>query len=341
MIRWPIPGEWLAVLVVLLSCATASAQGDGAQNKSDKALARALFEDGRALMNEGDLDEACPKLAESFRLSPGGGTLLNLALCHEKQGKLATAWTEFNDALARAKRDDKPERVTFAEQHIEDLEPRLNRVTIELASGADLDGLTLTHNGAELTDAIVGTSFPVDGGRHVITASAPGRKAWKTTFELEPEGERREIVIPVLELAPDEGSGPSPKEDEAMAEASDDGSMQRTIGLVIGGVGIAATLVGTVFGVRALSLRGESDDKCGDGDACPDTPEGREGLAANEDAQLSASVANGLIFPGLGLIGVGLVVLLTAPSDDGDEDGAWITPHLSPTHAGVVLSGRF
>ena len=47
----------------------------------DAIMAEALFREGRALMDAGNYDSACPKLAESYSQDPATGTLLALALC--------------------------------------------------------------------------------------------------------------------------------------------------------------------------------------------------------------------------------------------------------------------
>ena len=56
------------------------------------------------------IHEACLKFEESQRLDPSGGTILNLASCHEREGRLARAWSEFSDAATMAIRDGKHER---------------------------------------------------------------------------------------------------------------------------------------------------------------------------------------------------------------------------------------
>src|SRR5262245_5300846 len=58
----------------------------------DPAAAEARFREARALLQENRVSEACAKFAESNRLDPSSGTLLNLANCHKTEGKLATAW---------------------------------------------------------------------------------------------------------------------------------------------------------------------------------------------------------------------------------------------------------
>ena len=54
--------------------------------------ARALFDEGRRLMGEGSFTEACARFSESYGREASSGTLLNLALCHEKEGKTAKSY---------------------------------------------------------------------------------------------------------------------------------------------------------------------------------------------------------------------------------------------------------
>jgi hypothetical protein len=73
---------------------------DGRAVGGDKSLATQLFRRGATWSTRGAFREGCRKLEESQRLDPGGGTLLNVALCHEKEGRTATAWAEFTEASA-------------------------------------------------------------------------------------------------------------------------------------------------------------------------------------------------------------------------------------------------
>lgn len=85
----------VATVLTLGLLSPASAHAQSSSSGEIVAAARALFDDGKRLMLEKRWDEACPKLAESQRLDPGGGTILALALCYEGTGKTATAWATF------------------------------------------------------------------------------------------------------------------------------------------------------------------------------------------------------------------------------------------------------
>jgi hypothetical protein len=84
-----------ALLGAILLSGSASAQ-----TSSDKAAAQALFDAGKRLLSERKYAEACPKLAESQRLDPAPGTLMNLADCYEKAGLTASAWATWLEAAA-------------------------------------------------------------------------------------------------------------------------------------------------------------------------------------------------------------------------------------------------
>src|SRR4051812_11324452 len=101
----------LFVLAALgFASATAQAQSD------DSAMAQSLFDQAKELMASGRPAEACPKFAESQRLDPRSGTLINLANCYEQTARLASAWSKYIEAATSAKASGNQEREAVARE---------------------------------------------------------------------------------------------------------------------------------------------------------------------------------------------------------------------------------
>jgi hypothetical protein len=286
---------------------------------ADKSIATQLFKEGRALLEQGRVAQACRKLEESQRLEPGGGTLLNLALCHEREGRTATAWAEFTEAVGIAKRDDRPQRVEYARAHITQLEPALSRLSIQVAGAADLPDLEIKRDGGVLGRAAWGSPIPVDPGDHIIEAVAPGKIQWKQSILLAPNGDGKTLVVPMLEDAPvpenmESGLSAPPRKiaqvpaadlgnatQDKVAEGSGGSSVPAWIALTLG---VVAAGAGTYFAVLAISQKSEADRNCPN-DACS-----AEGARQTSDAIKSANFATtGL---GVGVVGLGLGTILFA-----------------------------
>jgi len=122
----------LAVGLSLIGIAAVSATRVAQAKPFDveQSMAQVLFDEGRALLEKGEVAAACSRFDRSQQLDPAGGTLLNLALCHEREGRLATAWIELHDALGIAMRDARADRATLAREHIDALGSRLPHVVI-------------------------------------------------------------------------------------------------------------------------------------------------------------------------------------------------------------------
>jgi hypothetical protein len=263
-------------------------QGSAAPTEVESALATALFNEGKALMQQGRWSEACVKLSESQRLDPGGGTLLNLALCHEMEGKLATAWARFNEALAIAERQGREDRVVFARSHIQKLEPKLPYVVVIVKEPAPDQELTL--DGAVLRQPAWGTRVPLDPGAHVLKAGAKGRLSYSLPFSVRAE-QTSSVEVPRLEPVPSQaamskGSGPARKTEPPRLEARGEVSSLRPWAFVSLGIGAAGLSTGAIAGIAALQKQSRLDDGCADPAHCPERQRGNVD-AMNRYAEVS------------------------------------------------------
>src|SRR5262245_21968497 len=89
-------GRWTGVLLAALALFMPEvAKADEPPRTPVSADALDLFNQGKALFDQHKYEAACAKFEASYGIEAGGGTLLNLALCHEKVGRTATAWSEY------------------------------------------------------------------------------------------------------------------------------------------------------------------------------------------------------------------------------------------------------
>ena len=305
-----------------------------------------LFEEGRALLDAERVAEACAKFGESFELDEALGTLLNLALCHELEGKTASAWREFGRAAELAERLGEHEREAFAADKVRQLEPRLSRLTVRATRGEP--GLRVFLDGEELEAAALQRPLPIDPGEHALRATVPGAAAWETRVtivsgaaetivELPKLGTRRTADKPstpaIVAEAPRAGrtQGWTTRREAPATTAGADGSSAPTPWVfVAGGVGLAGLGVGTYFGLRAWSAQQTVDDEC-DGRFCTE-----EGLRADRTAHDSVWPAN--IGIGVGVLGVGVASYLWL--NGRPSNGAQTAVTLSPLPAGLRIAAE-
>lgn len=324
-----------AMSVVLASAALAAAPRAAS---ADPAAAEALFQEGRRLLLLGNIDEACDQLGESQRLDSSSGTLLNLADCHERQGKLATAWAEFLAASRLAVIQKNAIRAAEAGRRAAVLESQLSYLTVRVA--APPPGLTVRRDGQPLHGVQLGARLPVDPGLHVIVAEAPGYEAFQTAVPVEPGGDDVRVWIPPLWAGRSGLAAPLPPPASGRPRPSGaDGprSDRPVFGYVAGGVGALSVGVGTFFGIHALAINERAEGACPTPSSCP-----REALDDRRRADGQAWAANVTIGAGLAGLALGAYFVFrdapkAAPVGPATRGAPWLT--AGPGALGLV--GRF
>jgi hypothetical protein len=315
-----------AALAMLFTCCPLAA---AAQPAGSQASAEALFQEGKRLLEIQAFEQACPKLAESYRLDPATGTLLALALCYEKANRLATAWATYNDAASRAANDGNAAREKAARDRAQALAPRMSRLTIDVAPAvAATPGLAVTRGGVPVGAGSFGTPLPVDGGAHTIEAAAPGRATFRVLVRVRDERDAQRVSITALEAAPTATEAPAAGAGRGL------GPLQIG-GIVSAGVGLVALGVGTGFAVHAMGRNAESNENGCNGNRCD--PIGTE---LRNSAISAANVASAMFVAGGVLTAAGVTLFIVGrPSKSAPS--LQTAPAVGPSRLGWSVSGRF
>lgn len=158
----------------------------------------AIFVEGRRLMGAGRPVEACEKFALAYKDDPEAiGTILNLGLCNEQMGKLATAATWFRKAQKKGLEIKVDEAVQEANQHLEGMASKIPKVDIVVPAKA-----TVKLDGVELATL---AGVEVDIGRHTVDVEAPGYRPQSKSFEAA-LGARSTVKVDLVSLESSERS---------------------------------------------------------------------------------------------------------------------------------------
>jgi hypothetical protein len=304
--------------------------------------AEALFVDGERLMKQGKLGEACEAFAASNRIESRAGTLVNLGMCRERNGQLASAWSAYKDSLTRVK---DPKKQQIANERIAAIEPRLSYLTISVPDESRVDGLTLTRDGALVDPVLWNRAVPIDGGRYVIAGRAPGHEQWSTTVEVPNEQGKISVEVPrfkdLKQLITTDAPKPEvePADDEEEPEAAPGTfTTKRKIALGLAGVGVAAIAGGIVLGMQAKKFEDDAFALCPDPSSpCPDGDRANDLISKGQSRALFANVSYGAA--AASLIGAGVLWFVGAPANS--ETAVAVTPRLGSGTAGIDLRVRF
>ncbi len=299
-------------------------------------------------MAEGKYADACPKFADSEKLDPAPGTLLNLAKCYEKNGQSASAWVTFKDAEAVSRRTGHQDWAGMAHDRAQALAPKLLRLTINVPPTSEVDGLQLTRDGSLLARSEWNTPIPVDPGSHTVEATAPSTRKWTTSVTVDPSSTSAVVTIPQLEVerqAPVATTKPPPATPSPPAPVEPpppSGSGQRIAGYAVGGVGIVGLALGGVFGLVAKSKNDQAlqPQNCRTSTFC--TP---QGLSLTSDAKNAATLSTVFFIAGGVAVGTGLVLVLAAPSSKTPSTKSAsvvrLVPQVGPGAMGMAMEGAW
>ena len=288
-----------------------------AAQQGDPAAAEALFREGRASFDAGDFGTACKKFRESNRLGPAIGTVFNMAACEEKLGHIATAWTLYREVTQRLPATD--ERTAMASARAAALEPRLPKLSLRLGPDAP-EQTKVYRDGVELQAGSLDSALPIDPGKHVIAVEAPGHERTEFVVVLSDGESKMETVRP----------GKPADRPDAQSSGS---STRRTLGFVVGGVGVVGLGVGAVTGLLVLGKKGVVDDNCDAAKRC-----NQQGLDAADAGSTLGPISGVSLVAGALALGAGVALVL---SSGGSSERSAATTSLVLSPRGLSAVHRF
>lgn len=255
-----------------------------------RAEARRLAQQGDQAFTIGRCDKAIPLWEKANQHFYAPTLLFRIARCQALIGHVVEATKTLEAIVAHPPVTDEPEAFAEARRQavteLPNLRARIARLRIEIDT-RDLD----VDPSVSVDMKPLAKSLPVievDPGEHQIRVEARGQ-LWERMVDAE-EGKLTTIRVALGEV-----------------HTADPPRTQRTVGFVIGGIGLAALAAGAYFGASASATSSDLDGVCGkDRKACP--PDRQDDI---DRLRTHAILADFTLGGGAALFAAGAIVVLT------------------------------
>jgi hypothetical protein len=210
------------------------------------------------------------------------------------------------------------------------------------ADGLELTDVMVTMDGRPLAERLDGSAIVVDPGDHVFTFAAAGQSSLVEHVLVSPrdKGRRESVVLGRASTARSEPDAPSARPGHLGDTPKPPGlGLQRALGLTLGGVGIAAIGVGSVFGALTFSAWSSAKNACG-ASGTSNCPASNSATATSDrnSAETEGTISTIAFIAGGLLVASGVTLFLVR--GHGSSRVA-VVPAVSPTATGLAFTGAF
>ncbi|AUX20001.1 hypothetical protein SOCEGT47_004580 [Sorangium cellulosum] len=232
--------------------------------KQKKDAAKKLYKEAESRFDKGEYAVAADLYRQADEHVPGAAPKYKLALSLDKQGltvEAVAAWQVFLDSKPDAEKFK--DKIAEAQERIEALKKTPAKVKVATVPEAP-PNLKIAVDGV----AQAGTELSIPPGKHTLTVSAEGFV--DSSQELEVSfGETRDVSVALTpQQAPVAAAPPPPAPPPPAAEppaappppAAPIEPRSPVPAYVTLGLAGAGAVVGTIFGIQALSAKGDFDD---------------------------------------------------------------------------------
>ncbi len=205
-------------------------------------------------------------------------------------------------------------------------------------AGSDITGVKVTIDGASTSQSLDGRAIALDPGSHTFKFESVGQPAVEKSFVLVEGAKDRQERIEIGPHAPVSlavTGGPQPTASTGHASGT-----QKSVGFVVGGVGVLGVAAGSLFGLMASSKWSASKNDCGS-TSCPNRP---AAVSEHDTAASDATLSTVAFVAGGAALAAGVILFLTAPHGthmDTTGQSLQVTPSVGPDGASLSLHGAF